>query len=152
MTRIMNRKEIDSLHESFLKDEYTKEIFAWDLIGIAQLESYNWKKTGKPFLIPFNKFPTDALEFLDYLERLCKKNGIDFARNERHEFVIEHTAFMFYHIEGFNAFLYKNVRKPVSEEIYWFSDVKDNVLIYKVSEIYHKDNLKVRGFDLLVWV
>ena len=59
---------------------------------------------------------------------------------------------MFYHIEGFDAFHYKNVRKPASGEIYWFSDAKDNVLIYKVSEIYYKDNLKVRGFDLLVWV
>jgi hypothetical protein len=154
--------DIDRLHNLFLNEdkltgrsEGHTTLFIWQLIGIAELNCYSWNKIHQPVWIPFNKPVSNVLNILHDIGKICYENGVDFAKNSSHQFVIYNTLFNFYQVSDVP---FKDPITPQGK--YWFSSRQDNDAIYRIWEMTNEnysrhiretfDHVNVCGLDLIV--
>lgn len=103
--------DVEKLHQIFNKESCENDernlLFVWTLIGIAQLDCFSFLKIKDRVWIPFERHEIVALHLIELLSQECTNNNIDFAINEKNQFVICNTAFEFYKSCG-KEFLYPN--------------------------------------------
>lgn len=132
--------DIDRLHNLFLNEdklvgrrEGHTTLFAWQLIGLAELNCYSWNKIHQPVWIPFNKPTCNVLEIIRTIGDVCHENAIDFAKNSSHQFVIYNTLFEFYRTGEDGRYKDQYSLPPCysSNHLYWFSSKEDNDALYQ---------------------
>lgn len=143
------KTNIGKLHNLFLNEEKypgRKEghttLFAWQLIGLAELNCYSWNKIHQPVWIPFNKPTGYVLETIDMIGKICYENAIDFAKNSSHQIVIYNTLFDFYRIDDipFN----KPIPAPIGYlSSYYFSSREDNDCMWREWEMTEENKKRV---------
>lgn len=139
--------DIDRLHNLFLNEEKLpgrKEghttLFVWQLIGLAELRCYSFRKTHSPVYLPFNKPVGNVLNIIGEIEKICKDNDISFSINEKKQFVIIDTAFEFYQVEDipFN----KPIDSPLGSSSLFFFSREDNDATWRKWEMTDQNYLR----------
>lgn len=134
------KTDIEQLHRLFLnEDKYPGRreghttLFIWQLIGIAELNCYNWNKIHQPVWIPFNKPVGHILHTIDMIGKICYENAIDYAKNSSHQFVIYNTLFNFYQVDDIP--FWKQVNAPYESYEYYISSREDNDCMWREWEM-----------------
>ena len=120
--------DVEKLHQIFNKESrYNDErnlLFVWTLIGIAQLDCFSFLKIKDRVWIPFERHEVVVLNLIELLSQECANNNIDFAINEKHQFVICNTAFEFYKVS------YNLKKEFYTPNQYTFTSIDLNAAFY----------------------
>lgn len=126
--------DIDRLHRLFLNENECGRcsghttLFAWQLIGIAQLNCFDWQKIKQQVWIPFSKPHLYVFDIIRTVGRICNEEHIDFCKNDKHQFAIYHTVFEFYNVRG--TTFGKRILPPEGYD-YWFCSYEDNDALWQ---------------------
>lgn len=119
-------RNLDEIHDLFLNEEnyhsiksieLRKELFALQLIGLAQLHCFDVQVIKGFVIIPFEKPHKYILDLIKTISYVCRDRHVEFEINRRHQFRIEETLFEFANFE------------KASE--YEFSSKKDNECVFQ---------------------